>query len=172
MKEKTCCFTGHRPQKLPWCLREQDDRCVFVKKWISEQLENLYADGYRRFICGMAIGCDTYFAEAVIELKKTRGDVILEAAIPCRNQAEGWNRKQKERYAELLESCDEKTVFSENYTPACMQERNRYMVDRSSALIACFDGKPGGTMSTLNYARKEGLNITLLDVTEVENELQ
>ena len=34
--------------------------------------------GYRRFICGMAIGCDMYFAEAVLALKQLHPDVILE----------------------------------------------------------------------------------------------
>ena len=26
-KEKTCCFTGHRPDKLPWGEKESDPRC-------------------------------------------------------------------------------------------------------------------------------------------------
>jgi uncharacterized phage-like protein YoqJ len=40
-----------------------------------------------------------------------------------------------------------------------MLKRNRYMVDHSSVLIAVFDGVLGGTMQTINYARKKGLEI-------------
>ena len=27
----TCCFTGHRPDKLPWGSRETDPRCCALK---------------------------------------------------------------------------------------------------------------------------------------------
>ena len=32
MKEKTCAFTGHRPQKLPFGFNEADERCTALKK--------------------------------------------------------------------------------------------------------------------------------------------
>ena len=167
-RENTCCFSGHRPMKLPWGMRETDERCLAAKNWISRQLEELYAAGYRRFLCGMAIGCDTYFADCVLALKTQHDDICLEAAIPCADQSCRWNSKQKAKYAHLLEACDKVTVFQESYSHGCMQRRNRYMVDESSALIACFDGRPGGTMNTLLYAQREGLAIRMLDVSETD----
>ena len=38
------------------------------------------------------------------------------------------------------------------------------MVDRSSMLIAVYGGMLGGTMYTLSYAMKHGLDIVTLDV--------
>ena len=166
-RETTCCFSGHRPMKLPWGMRESDKRCVAAKKRIVCQLNELYSLGYRHFICGMAIGCDTYFAEAVIALRECHPDVTLEAAIPCSDQANRWNKVQKEAYSRLLKNCDSTKVFQEHYTSGCMQQRNTYMVDRSSALLACYDRRPGGTMSTLLYAQREGLKIRLLDIEEL-----
>ena len=166
-RETTCCFSGHRPMKLPWGMRESDERCIRTKHWITQQLETLYANGYRHFLCGMAIGCDTYFAEAVLAMKKNHPDVRLEAAIPCTDQANRWNNAQKAKYAGLIAQCDEVKIFQEHYTSDCMQRRNFYMVDRSSALIACFNGRPGGTMTTLVYAQREGLSVHLLDVNEL-----
>ena len=119
----------------------------------------------------MAIGCDTYFAEAVLALRECHPDVTLEAAIPCADQANRWNKKQKETYEDLLSRCDSSKVFQEHYTNGCMQQRNTYMVDRSSALIACYDGRPGGTMSTLLYAKREGLDIRVLDIEELGSSL-
>lgn len=167
-RKTTCCFTGHRPMKLPWGMRESDERCIAAKQWIAEQLEDLYSHGYRHFICGMAIGCDTYFAEAVLALRERYPDVSLEAAIPCADQSNRWNKRQKETYADLLSRCNSTKIFQEYYTTGCMQQRNTYMVNRSSALLACYDGCPGGTMSTLLYAKKEGLEIRVLDIEELK----
>ena len=78
-----CCFTGHRPDKLPWGTDEKDPRCLRVKADIAAALEAAYADGYRHFISGMARGGDLYFAEAVLALREKYPDVLLECARPC-----------------------------------------------------------------------------------------
>ena len=85
-REHSCCFTGHRPQKLPWGMNENDPRCVKLKAELDARLGAIYELGYRHFICGMAIGCDMYFAEAVLKLREKYGDVTLEAAIPFGDQ--------------------------------------------------------------------------------------
>ena len=163
-REITCCFTGHRPVKLPWGMNERDPRCQNLKEQIFSALERIYETGYRHFICGMAIGCDTYFAEAVLQLKTSCPDVLLEAAIPCDNQDAKWNRTQKETYARLLEQCDTATYVSRSYTPDCMMRRNEYMIDQSSLLLACFNGRSSGTMSTILYAERSGIRTIILDI--------
>ena len=89
-RETTCCFTGHRPGKLPWRDDETDPRCVALKESIRRELEKAYDRGYRHFICGMAQGCDLYFCEAVQALRDSRPGVTVEAAIPCESQADKW----------------------------------------------------------------------------------
>ena len=160
----TCCFTGHRPIKLPWGMSEEDPRCLDLKDQLSSALEDIYASGYRHFICGMAIGCDTYFAEAVLQMKVRHPDALLEAAIPCDNQDAKWNRAQKARYARLLECCDLTTYVSHSYTPECMMHRNEYMVNQSSLLLACFNGRSSGTMSTILYAERSGIRTIILEI--------
>lgn len=163
-REITCCFTGHRPVKLPWGMRETDPRCVALKARISATLDGIYESGYRRFICGMAIGCDTFFAEAVLALKQQHGDVTLEAAVPCDSQADRWTRGQREHYEELLSRCDVVTYVSHTYSPGCMMKRNEYMIDASSLLLACFNGRSSGTMNTILYAERSGVRTIILDI--------
>ena len=165
-KQESCCFTGHRPTKLPWGYREDDPRCALLKRRILDALESAYEEGYRHFLCGMAQGCDLYFCEAVLDLRYRYPDVTLEAAIPCPTQAESWPQDQWRRYMRLLSECDFETMVSAEYTPGCMQRRNRYMVDHASLLIAAFDGSPGGTRRTVEYALTRGVNVIDLPIPE------
>ena len=55
-RETTCCFTGHRPDKLPWRDDEWDPRCQALKERLTAALEEAYDKGMRHFICGMAKG--------------------------------------------------------------------------------------------------------------------
>lgn len=163
-RESTCCFTGHRPDKLPWGLDENSAECRKLRIEIAIQLEALHSAGIAHFISGMALGCDLLFAEAVLAMREEYDDVALEAAVPCDSQANSWPEEQKERYNAILSSCDTVTFVQHQYTPGCMLRRNRYMVDSSSVLLACFNGSSGGTMNTLLYARRHGVKTIIIDI--------
>ena len=164
-RETTCCFTGHRPNKLPWGNNESDPRCADLKARLGTALETAYTDGYRHFLCGMALGCDLYFCEAVLDLRDRHGDVTVEAAVPCEEQSARWRERDRARYAALLDRCDYETLVQRQYTPGCMQRRDRYMVDRSQRVIAAYDGRSaGGTLYTLTYALRQGLETVILDL--------
>ena len=160
----TCCFTGHRPNKLPWRHNEEDFRCIALKEKLQDVISALYFSGIRHYICGMALGCDTYFAEAVLSFRNEHEDITLEAAIPCASQAARWNAAQRALYDLMLAECDEVSILQHSYTPDCMQARNKYMVDSSTVLLACFDGRPGGTMNTILYARRQGVQTVIIDI--------
>lgn len=169
LSSKTCCFTGHRPEKLPWRYNENDSRCIALKRKIYDIIEAVYLSGVTHFICGMAKGCDMYFCEAVIELRDEYPNITLEAAIPCETQALGWSETDRNRYYYLASQCDDETMLQRAYSPDCMLKRNMYMVDNSSVLIAVYSGSFGGTMQTVNYARRRGLEIISIDpLAEVE----
>lgn len=163
IREATCCFTGHRPEKLPWGKNEKDPRCLMLKARLRDAVEVAFAEGKRHFICGMARGCDFYFAEAVIALRRREPEVTLEAAIPCAAQSASWSQQQRERWARLVEACDRRFVLQDAYTPDCMHRRNRYMVEHSSLVIAVYDGSDGGTRRTLEYAIREKVPFVDID---------
>ncbi|MGI5977308.1 MAG: SLOG family protein [Candidatus Limivicinus sp.] len=164
MRETSCCFSGHRPTKLPWRLNENDPRCIELKREIALRLENIYGRGYRHFYCGMAIGCDMYFADAVLAMKEIHPDISLEAVIPCASQPDRWAKPLRLRYNELLNRSSKVTLMQVNYSPDCMQKRNMFMVDNSSLVLACFNGSPGGTMKTLVYAMRQGIETEIIDI--------
>ena len=168
-----CCFTGHRPQKLPWGNNESDDRCTKFKKILRNLIEESIHDGYYDFYCGMALGVDIYAAEIILDMQKKYKDVRLHAAIPCLGQEKGWRESDKERYNKILSQCNSKTIINPFYSSSCMLTRNRFMVDNCDRLIAAWNGVlQGGTAFTIRYAksqkkeihliRTEDLSITLL----------
>ncbi len=163
-RETTCSFTGHRPEKLPWRRDESDPRCLALKERLAAAVEDAYDKGMRHFMCGMARGADFYFCDAVLELRERRSGVTLEAVIPCEEQAARWSERERERWFSLVERCDGETMLQHHYDKGCMLRRNRYLVDHSSMLIAVYDGMLGGTMYTLSYAMKRGLETVILEV--------
>ena len=161
MGEKiTCCFTGHRPDKLPWGDWEKAPACQDLKRRLNQAVESAYADGYRHFICGMARGCDQYFAEAVLAAKADGAqDAQLCALVPCPSQPDGWDEASVARYWALLAACDQLEVLEDHYSPGCMLRRNREMLRRAQLLISVYDGTPGGTAATVRLAEELGITV-------------
>ena len=162
---KTCAFTGHRPQHLPFGMNENDERCTDLKETLKEQIINLIEkEDVTHFITGMALGIDLYAAEIVLDLKARYPNITLESAIPCETQAVKWSMAQRERYYDIAAQCDKETMLQSHYSPDCMDKRNCYMVDHADFIIAVWDGRPSGTGKTVTYARsKNGKSIIVID---------
>lgn len=164
MKEKTCAFTGHRPQKLPFGLNERDDRCIALKEELRKQTINLIEDeNVTHFISGMALGVDLMAAEIVLDLKVSYPGITLESTIPCETQAVKWTVSQRERYYDIAAQCDKETMLQSHYTPDCMDKRNRYMVDHADFILAVWNGNPSGTGRTVTYARGKKRTVIVID---------
>ena len=163
--KRICCFTGHRPDKLPWGYNESDPACEKLKETLEYWIVKLIEYGVIRFYTGMAMGVDIWAAEIVLRMKDQYpdNDIKLIAAIPYANQTAKWNDEWKTRYNDILEQADEKILLQEEYTRGCLHARNRYMVDNSSFIIAVYNGEEGGTKYTIDYATKKGLRIKIID---------
>ena len=159
-----CAFTGHRPERLPWGQDETDARCLALKTVLRQALRTLYGRGCTAFVCGMARGCDLYFAEAVLALRDA-GELpgaSLAAMLPCPTQAARWDGQTRARYQRILARCDTVRTLETAYTPGCMLRRNRAMVDAADVLLTVFDGGEGGTAATVRYAGRRGTEIVPL----------
>lgn len=143
--KNTICGTGHRPQHVQNFGTAKDD----IKKFISE-------NNVDKVISGMALGFDIILAEAVLELKEQGANIILEAAVPCREQDKLWRKEDKEKYQYILSKCDIVTILQQEYTIDCLNKRNQYMVDNSDIVLAYWNGKQnGGTYNCIKYAESK-----------------
>lgn len=144
------CVTGHRPDKL-YGYELSDWRYMVLKEKLKTILKE---NNCSEAISGMALGVDTVFALAVLELKLEGYPIQLHCAIPCQNQDKFWKQPDKERYHMILEKADiVKMVTNAPYTPFCMQQRNEYMVNHSDKVIAVWNGSSGGTKNCIDYAK-------------------
>lgn len=162
-----CCFTGHRNQKLPWGFDEFGERFDKMKSETEKQIDKAMMAGYTTFVCGMALGFDMLCAEIVLNRKNKKEnkgkEIKLMCVIPCENQDKFWNDMQRRRYRYILSCADDIYCISKNYTAYCIDKRNRYMVDKSSLVIALFNGCEGGTKNTLDYARRKGKDVVVIE---------
>lgn len=159
----TCCFTGHRPQNLPFGFNENDNRCKLLKDKLKTEILHQIEKGTTHFITGMALGTDIFAAEIIVDIANRNKNIHLSAYIPYRNQTERWSFSQKLRYRHILKHCKNVVVLQESYNYDCMQRRNHAMVDNSDIVIAVWDGSPSGTGSTVKYARYRGKEVILIN---------
>lgn len=158
----TCCFTGHRPEKLGG-YDYNSPKNKEIKKRLEEACKNLIqSEGVDTFIVGGALGIDQMAFDVVYSLKETY-DLKIVVAIPFKNQASKWpissvnyynsqlSKADSLVYVDTLERYAIKGYTIGDYYPAKMQKRNEYMVDNSDFIIAYFDGSKGGTANCLKY---------------------
>ncbi|MBR7092281.1 MAG: DUF1273 family protein [Clostridia bacterium] len=154
MQTKACCFTGHRV--LP-AGREEE-----IRRRLVALVQARVAEGYGAFYDGGAQGFDLLAGETLLALRQSGAPVQLRMALPCRDQAADWPAWQQRRYQALLEAADEVIFLADAYTPGCMQQRDRYMVEHSDACIAYLIHRGGGTAYTVRCARRKGCPVYLL----------
>lgn len=149
MKEKTCCFTGHRSL-------DDFDKTEIQNK-LRNEIVNLINVGVTDFMAGGAYGFDTIAETEVLNLKNIYPNIRLVLALPCKQQDKYWYPNEKKSYAQILSLADEINYLSERYYSGCMQKRNKYMIDNSSYCICFLKSLVGGTASTINYAKSQNM---------------
>lgn len=153
-KRHRVCFTGHRPEKL------NQPESVIIEK-LEAAIRQAVADGMNVFISGMARGVDIWAAEIVLKLKREGLDVKLICAIPYRGFESMWGYDWQQRYRTILNSADFVQYMYPNYKRSCFQDRNEWMVNHASRVVAVYNGQPSGTRNTIEYAKKKRVPVVL-----------
>ncbi len=165
IREKTLCFTGHRPEKLPGN-GDNSGEIKIIKSILYKEIVVAADEGYDTFITGMQRGIDLWAGEIVLSLAASRPLKIV-AALPYRGIGDNFKGADKWTFGRIMSAASETVILSDEYTRACMQQRNRFMVDNSSRLIAVIGNTRSGTGQTLRYAQSCGLDIRRIDLNEL-----
>jgi uncharacterized phage-like protein YoqJ len=147
IRAHTASFSGHRTIGA----REAAPLAASIRKTVEE----LAARGITRFCAGGAQGFDMLAALVVLE---TPG-VSLTLILPCREQTSRWQPVDIGFYNDVLDRANEVIYTADSYSAGCYHLRNRRLVEESSILVCYFTGKAGGTAYTVDYAKKNNLEI-------------
>lgn len=154
MREKTCCFTGHR--HIP-----PEDRDRLAAR-LEETVLALIEGGFRFFGAGGALGFDTMAAQTVLRLRERFPQIRLILVLPCLEQTKGWQPADATMYTLIKTRADKVVYTSRAYDRGCMHRRNRHLVDSSAVCVCYLKSDTGGTAYTVNYAETRGLRIIRL----------
>ena len=171
-KERTVCFSGHRPEKLPDYGADFSQVVRVVKSILYKEILDSVKHGYNIFITGLSRGVDLWAGEIVLELQAKGYPIKLVAAIPFRGFGENYKDKDKFILGNILLKADEKVYLGESYTKGCLLRRNEYMVDRSGKLIAVVADYRSGTGQTIRYAEKQGIITRIIDAGKLNTDIQ
>ena len=156
LRKHRCCFTGHRPEKL-----SRTERAI--KSDLKKEIKLAIKDGYTVYLTGMARGTDLWAAEIVLALRKRNKDLKLICAVPYEGFELRWSVPWQNLYQQILAEADLVKVVGNGYHPGIFQIRNEWMVDRSSRIIAVYNGQSGGTRNTICYADKHSIPVRSID---------
>ena len=153
MREKTCCFTGHR-------IIQKDHYDVISVRTEILIRELVLKRGIRYFDVGGATGYDTLVAQILFRLRDTDfPDIKIIMVYPFEGFNSRWTDAQKETYARLLPKYDKRVCVAPAASREAYLARDRHLVDNSFICVAYCTRSSGGTAYTVRYAEHKGLEI-------------
>ncbi|OUQ77487.1 SLOG family protein [Flavonifractor sp. An100] len=155
LRRHRCCFTGHRPEKLPI------SESALCKK-LDTEIGTAIQDGFTTFITGMAKGVDICAAELVLKRRVSDERLKLICALPFDGFGLHWSMDWTQRYSRILQQADLVRCICKEFSYASYQRRNEWMVDHSGRVIAVYTGESGGTRNTIAYAKQQHIPCVII----------
>lgn len=156
---KICCFTGHRPKFFPWHSDLNDKSAKQLLIELRKEILKAIEDGFYTFVCGGALGVDTWAAQIVLSVKESYPHIRLIIALPFT----GYNSFVTDNdYVNTINSADEVVIVGTETGKDGLSKRDKYMVDNSERIIAVYDERTGihsGTYHALQYAKQRDIEI-------------
>lgn len=146
-KTFTVSFFGHRILYNPQFLERELER--LISGFLMEK-------EYVEFLAGRNGEFDLLAASVIHRCKRTiRGDnSAMVWVMPYLSAGFEKNEEAYREYYDEIEVCERSANM--HYKEA-IQERNRYMVDRSDFIVFCVQRENGGAWQTMRYAQSRGV---------------
>lgn len=181
-KETALCITGHRENSIaPY---RNDPRLLpvtimTVRLMLGRYINIVMDSGYSTMINGLAAGTDLWAADHCLKRKRFAKTKLI-GVLPFLRHADYLKEnymdilRRVERYADgLITTCDiPDMTYSRKQIPGTSsvlyQNRNYYMVNNSSVVVAFFNGGiRSGTAQTIHYAQRQNKPVFSFGIEDV-----
>lgn len=155
MRDKTCCFSGHR------AIRDDKKDIIIARTEILIR-KLILKRRIRFFGVGGALGYDYICAMILLRLRATDFPHIKVILIyPFEGYQSKWTQEQKDMYAQIWDKFDKRVCVSEVGNNEAFLARNRHMVNHSSVLVCYYDQhrSRSGTGQCVRYAKHQALEV-------------
>ncbi|MCM1007157.1 MAG: SLOG family protein [Ruminococcus flavefaciens] len=179
--DKTLCISGHREKSIiPYQHNKIYSALTIsaVKLMLYRYIDMAIERGFENFISGLATGIDLWAAEYIIKKKQSNSNITLIGVMPYLRHAEVFPADYKKllKYVEknsdiLISTNSDPEIIYKKTSPEkyLYRDRNYYMVDRSSAIIAFLNNNSSytGTRQTVSYGYKTGRRICRFSIEDI-----
>ena len=179
--KKTICISGHRDKSVIPHKKDNSDATLFaVRKMLFCFIDIAISRGFDTFISGLAEGTDLQAADYVRKMKYAK-NLKLIGVMPFMRHSQRFEPLYMNMLEKVEKDSDILTVTSneaqitygknksEFSSPSLYRERNYFMVDKSSEIIAFLndDSFRSGTFQTVNYAKRKGKKIHRFGISDI-----
>lgn len=160
MNEKICCVLGGPQQDLK--KKADKKNYSYLKERLKKEIETAISEDYNTFITSCTSDIELFAIELVIELRKEANWIKIEVAAPLVNKANTLILNQHENFYILLARADNVFYFDSLEISESILKSYKYMIEKSSRIIAVTDGRPGAIISALRYAVFNEIGIKII----------
>lgn len=156
IKEEVCGIIDFQLE----CLYAQGEKEFnTLRSSAAEWIHSMLRQGYYKFIVGMEGKSQVLLAEYMLELKKSMPALYLECAIPYEEHVAHWGEELRDRYFAAVQRCDKERLICSRKTEDSLWFYNRYLIDRSSQLLAIADSHVSRVQRWIEYAQGCGCSV-------------
>lgn len=179
--KRTVCISGHRDKSIIPHKKDDSDATVFaVRKMLFSFINIAVNRGFDTFISGLAEGTDLRAAEYICSIKSEK-NLKLICAMPFIKHSQFFKPpylrilEKVEKNADILTVVNDEAqiTYGKNISkfssPFVYRERNYFMVEKSSEVIAFLNDNSyrSGTYQTVNYARRKNKKIHCFGINDI-----
>lgn len=168
MSTPICAVLGHKPTRFKFKYKENYKLCVKLKKQMQEQFQALYEEGIHCFWVSGTLGVGIWAGEILLRMKEQPEFQALELTVlrPYLGHDREWDDRSRRRLQFLFQHSQGQPAIVSAPAPNAFKQLGFYMVDNADYLLAVYDddsAKQDQLWETVDYARRRGRNIILLD---------
>ena len=158
------CLIGTEYQSTQRQFNKYDNRLKHIKKIICNEIIKAVDQGYKSFYCGLADDFELLCLEALYEIKNVNPNLTTIGILPHFIRKSNLQEIYGVEYTAMIKKLNEtRYIFDKTTDTISLFERNKYMVNGSSLMIA-YSNDPANNniLRTLKYAESQKLQIKII----------